>query len=435
MIPDKINSTIRFFLYLLIFWLPYSIAVVESCVIVAVILWVIKRTVLFLAEFRRKSFFSTIRDIFRSYAPRENFLNKPIFFYLAVCLLSALTSQYSSQALRGFLTKTLEWFVVFFLCVEVITRKRHIAILTAIFLFTAFATALDGLIQFYITHQDVIYGHALAPGAMRVTAAFKHSNSLGAFLAMVVPMNLSVVVMKWNDKKIRVMSFFSLLIAAWVLVLTFSRGAWLGVAGGLVLFLFFRHRRLLTGAMAILALAAVAFYVFMPGTFQKSMDSLFYSRQQTVDFRLGVWQDSLKVIERRPFLGNGPNTYMDLFQKYRRKHNDWDDYSPTYAHNSYVQMAAEVGAIGLMGFLWILFSLFRNFSREILRVKADRDGIRIFNLGCLSAITAFLVHSFFDSNLYSLQLSVCFWFIIGLLMAGHLLLKKDVICGIKTLQT
>ncbi|MBL7198377.1 MAG: hypothetical protein ISS47_09810 [Candidatus Omnitrophica bacterium] len=85
--------------------------------------------------------------------------------------------------------------------------------------------------------------------------------------------------------------------------------------------------------------------------------------------------------------------------------------SGTYAHNCYLQMLAEIGIIGLASFLWIIGRLFKSSIRSF---KKSRD---LLLLGLLAGIIAFLVHSFFDTNLYSLQLSVLFWAMLGLTVA------------------
>ncbi len=112
----------------------------------------------------------------------------------------------------------------------------------------------------------------------------------------------------------------------------------------------------------------------------------------------GLWMQAIRLVGRRIFLGQGLGIYMHMS-------------SGTYAHNCYLQMLAEIGIIGLASFLWIIGRLFRLGIRSF---KKSRD---LLLLGLLAGITAFLVHSFFDTNLYSLQLSVLFWAMLGLTVA------------------
>ena len=120
----------------------------------------------------------------------------------------------------------------------------------------------------------------------------------------------------------------------------------------------------------------------------------------------------MEVIKDKIFFGHGINTFMRVFQAYRD-----NSHGPTYAHNCYIQLAAETGIIGLLCFLSIMITLFHR-SLESIRVCLVKDrNLGVLGLGLLSGVFAFLVHSFFDTHFYSLQLSVYLWFMIGTLVA------------------
>ena len=145
----RIDALIRFFLYVLIFWLPYSPAVIESCVIICLILWLAKRGIIFSGQFnptltKKKQLFEFLKVL----KPESTFLNIPIAIFLFICVLSVTSSAFFGQSLHNFLTKTLEWFIIFFLVVEVFKDKRHVHIALIVFLITAFSTVLDSFFQF-----------------------------------------------------------------------------------------------------------------------------------------------------------------------------------------------------------------------------------------------------------------------------------------------
>jgi putative inorganic carbon (hco3(-)) transporter len=80
-----------------------------------------------------------------------------------------------------------------------------------------------------------------------------------------------------------------------------------------------------------------------------------------------------------------------------------------YAHNCYLQILAETGLIGLMTFLWFLFELIRNGYKKI---KTNND---LISLGLFTGFLAFLIHMFFDTQMYSLKLSMLFWILAAFL--------------------
>ncbi len=396
-VEDRFSWVIRLFVCLLVFWLPYSPAVIESSVVTGLILWILKRIV----TGKRRSIIP------------ETPLNKPILLFLIVCILSASLTAFWRESLPNFLTKTLEWFIVYFLVIEAVTTRKHIYIILGIFLLTLVATALDSLVQYYVTHKDIFLGHVIEPDA-RATAGFKTPNGLGAYLTGAILIVLSWIFKKNERFRYRFLFLFLLSLLIWSLAVTFSRGAWLTAFLGIMFFaLLYRfHRRHLefycTFGFLFILVVLVALFGFIL-TSDWDLPALRYG---TAFWRLQVWADTLKMIQDRPFLGHGINTFMRIFETYR---SDFGS-SPTYAHNSYLQLTAETGVIGLVAFLWIFRNLFLWFLRPLAIHGIKSDSLTIPAIGVFSAIFAFLLQSFFDNQFYSLQLSAYLWFLVGLLV-------------------
>ena len=198
------KQSIQGFLYLLVFWLPYAPAVIESCVITCSVLWVIKRLILLDFSSQERSektspgiFFAS--RFLKAFEPQASFLSGPIAVFLFLVVLSAIGSGFPEITIRGFITKILEWFAVYFLVIEVLTERKHIQVLLGIFIFTSAAVLLDGLIQFYWTGKDIFFGHVLA--GQRVTASFKNANQLGGYLLYVIPLLLVLFLLGKKERK------------------------------------------------------------------------------------------------------------------------------------------------------------------------------------------------------------------------------------------
>jgi len=413
---DRIDTLIRFFLYVLIFWLPYSPAVIESCVIICIILWLLKRSILLSTQ--KESTQSTkekILQILKAFKPESTFLNKPIGFFLFACILSVTSSAFFGQSLHNFLTKTLEWFIIYFLIVEVFKDKKHIYTALVVFAFTAFSTATDSLIQFYITHKDIFLGREIEP-ASRATAGFKTSNGLGGYLTIFIPALCAWIFLGKQRLHYRLLVSLICLIAIWSLIITFSRGAWIGIFFGGMFLLFFillpKERVGFYFALGLLAVTVSFILAFML-ILTSSSGQEFLGRHQTIQWRLNLWGNSIVMIKDKPFFGHGINTFMKLYQAYRQH----EHMGPTYAHNCYIQLAAETGVIGLFGFLWIIGKIFHQTLGKIKLNFTQDWNLAVLATGLLSGVFAYLVHSFFDTHFYSLQLSAYLWFIVGILVA------------------
>ena len=94
---------------------------------------------------------------------------------------------------------------------------------------------------------------------------------------------------------------------------------------------------------------------------------------------------------------------------------DTDPKEIWYAHNGYLQMAAETGLAGLACFLWVLFVLFSQAIRSCKKIK-DIYPLALLQ-GSIAGLSGFLVQSFFDNTLYTVQLSMLMWVLFGFMSA------------------
>jgi O-antigen ligase len=67
------------------------------------------------------------------------------------------------------------------------------------------------------------------------------------------------------------------------------------------------------------------------------------------------------------------------------------------AHNDYLQLLAEMGALGLCTALWFLLTLFRSARRKLKSWPSDTNSA--VTLAAMLGVTGILVHSFMDFNL------------------------------------
>ena len=419
----NLDKAIRFFFYLLIFWLPYSPAVIESCVIIAFLLWALKRGVLFTINYKRVN---GLKENFigfaRAYRPEMGPLVTPVALFLLACFLSTFVSLSPLNSLHRIFTKILEWFVIFSIVVEVFTQKKHVYTAMGILLFTAYATVGDSFVQFYVTQKDIFNAMPLTRGG--ATAGFHHANSLGGFLTLVVPLSLSLLFIKWKRKFWSLVSFFFTFTALWSLGITYARMAWFSALVGIVVLLNFLGKRKQSIFFVIILVCISLFYFLRPVTMMEKPRLSMEGVQSAVQWRADIWADTIGMARKSPLLGHGVNTYMQVFQEYRRRPQR-RLFSPTYAHNCYLQIAAETGLWGLICFLWIIVVFFEKAIKTIRKkCLVEQSHLRILLIGMLSGICGFLTHSFFDTNFYSLQLSALLWWAMGITISIDKLLNQ-----------
>ncbi|MCC6758343.1 MAG: O-antigen ligase family protein [Candidatus Omnitrophica bacterium] len=416
-VKAKIDNIIRFLFYVMILFIPYSKAAVETSVVISCLLWTVKHS-LTLVELRSKGKRSAsfIRDLGHAFCPAHNVLNKGIAAFLLVCFLSIVGSELPLQSLHGFFTKTIEGYAIYLIVLEVFVIRRQVNVAIAVFMATAFATGLDTLLQYYVTHQDLFRQRTLVEG-YRATGAFQHPNLLGAFLTVAIPVALSLffsIDKKSKSKPQKIYLAAVSFVLVWALFLTFSRGAWMGTAIGMIFFVLVmvgnKVKPWVRCMLMIFAVVAGCLAIGQAFELKKQMN-VTKDDSVTAEWRIALWREGFYLIKERPFFGHGLNTFMPVMENHLISTQNplAVGYSASYAHNCYLQMAVEVGVLGLSGFLAIIFLLFQTVLKSLPPAK----DLRCLMAGLLAGLLAFLVHSAVDINFYSVELPLLFWLMAG----------------------
>ncbi|MBP7162991.1 MAG: O-antigen ligase family protein [Candidatus Omnitrophica bacterium] len=398
--------------------------------------------------------------------------------FLAANVISTVTSQYPLKSFEALFFKLSEGLILLFaFCATMATPKR-LKMVVAAFLLSATLTSLDALYQSW-SGRGFVRGFEIVEQA-RVTSSFKHPNDFGGFLVVASSIILSFILTGIFDLLLRrgpkgassehslpqcifVWAWLGCLFVTvlWSLGLTFSRGAWLGFIVATLGLSFFRRKAFFL-LLCVCVLFIVIFHpqlykvrgknlrvyntkgivmqpkdvktIISPAdesssspaalsvpahgeerettqcwlVFNKVMTAFEVIAGKSMG-RYNFWKEALLIIKDYPLFGAGLNTYSEVAPRYRI---NWGG----YPHNCYLHMAAETGLAGLASFLWLLFVfLWRSWSR-ILKVQ-DRFLLSLA-MGGLTGLSGFLVQSFFDTNLYSVQLNTLFWFVMGMVIVS-----------------
>lgn len=402
-------------LCILIFCLPFAKAMVGIFTGLAAFLWILKR----LFGYRTEGLLKMI--------PKTD-LNKVLGIYLLVNIISVVFSVDYGLSLKGFFTKDLKFIVIFLMIIEVISNNKRLKSI----LFTIAASAVlmtaDAIFQ-YLRGVDFIRGYNLSAG---ITASFSNANGFAGWLLIIIPLCLGLLISdKIRSKAIKLFLLILSLLLMFFLLLTFSLGAWLGFAITFFIMachalikaiLNFKTLHLFLGVY-ILVILLLLLYPFK--TKFESIGNMNFKSKHTLNevlnstvnirlhdsnfIRINILKESLQIIKDYPLFGCGLNTYSKVVKNYKTYY-----YGGIYPHNSFLQKAAETGLPGILAFFLVLFSFFITSLRHIF-LHANKNNTLV--VGLLAGISAFLVHSFFDNNLYALQLVVLFWFMMGLTMA------------------
>lgn len=332
-------------------------------------------------------------------------------FVLAV-LLSSLTSVNARLTFFGApgrhegLLAILTYVALFFVGMQFFgSRKVLSGLITAVCGGAAVAVAY-GLVQLVIPApfpgEAVIREWYASIGLPRVFSTLGNPVIFGAYLSLVIPLLLSMSVVTTGRAHWLWLGSVGLSYVA--VAATLTRGAWLGVAVGTLIFFgtlgrAVRAPRSLWLSVAVgIALAAAVLMVAVatPVELADRVASSLSVQAGSGAQRVYIWTQTIKLIRARPWLGWGLETLREVFPYDRAAMVQYFGLRPVIidkAHNDVLQVAVSVGIPGAVMYvaMWIavLIAAARRWWCE------TGDG-RILAAGCLAGVSAYLIQAQFS---------------------------------------
>lgn len=145
------------------------------------------------------------------------------------------------------------------------------------------------------------------------------------------------------------------------------------------------------------------------------------------DIRLVVWQGALRVWQRYPWLGSGPETFAYSYYLDRpSEHNllsEWD-FLYNKAHNELLNFLATTGVVGLAGYLALVLTSFVLATKLAMLLLSQKNQTELYLvLGITGGMLAFHLTNWFGFS--TVMVSVLWMIYLAYLAALELSLKKN----------
>jgi O-antigen ligase len=318
---------------------------------------------------------------------------------LAVIFVSALRSSYPDESWRGFSRVPKYAFLFFALAGLFKNNEKRMSRFFWIIIAAAAVTFVNGIFQ-SISGFDFFKHNAINKLEIlkRIMVTFADPNDFGAYIISVLPLTFLFLNREMSKTK-RITLLIVCLLGLYCLFRTSSRGAWLGFLAGVFVYFSIYNKKI----AIVVPVAVVLLLTITPKGFDR-VAGLFKQEKNTVWERKVLWGSALDMVKENPVLGKGVNTFSKYFPKY--KPADYPDLR--YAHNSYLQMASEIGIAGLLLFLSIPATILSGAFKGIKQKALGSVNGQIL-LGLIAGYVGFLIHSLVDNNLFSLMLTTLFW--------------------------
>ncbi len=328
----------------------------------------------------------------------------------AATLLSAILSVHRGKSLEAMLN-VLAIMGLFLAAALLIRGARQIRLVAALEVFAAVPVALLGIAQHF--RPDLVPADNSYPG--RALGPFGQPNRLGGYLIAAIPLAVALA-FAVHDRALRLALLLAVLVLAFSLVTTYSRGAWIGLGAGLLALAVLlvrwpalRPEPALAAVAAALILLPVLFALpsiaarLTPRASNQPAWNLPIDpeREGSGAMRRAVWSGALAAAAARPVLGWGIGAFREAFDRSKsatlRRLEAEGGRTADQAHGYFLETLSERGVLGLAAFLTFAGVILAG-GLAALGTGAPAE-VRLLSAGLFASITALLAHALFEDNL------------------------------------
>ena len=326
-------------------------------------------------------------------------LNGPILAYVVATLFATLvgymTGTVKTAAGFFYVLKYMEYFVVYYMVVNNVQDRAQAWRLVGVAFVTAAIVSLIGIAQI--------------PSGQRVSAPFEgesgEPNTFGGYLLLMMALAAGLAL----DAGPRWVRFTATGLVGLMLVpflYTQSRASYLGfLPAYLTLIALSRRRRLAIGVLLVGILVGA---IFLPVPVHKRIMETFQEQAYQPVVRIGqvgfdpstserllAMKSAFEGWTKRPILGYGVTGYH-------------------FMDTQYFRTLVETGVIGIAGFLYLLWIVWRSALQTYRRVEDPT--FRALAAGFLAGYVGILVHALGSNSFIIIRIMEPFWLFTGLLI-------------------
>ncbi len=331
---------------------------------------------------------------------RNFFAERPGLTYLLLAFLgwnavSVVWSASSGEAASSVMRYTLNAILVP-VAFTAIRARRDVVRILAVVVVGATIAAISAIL---------VPPDATAAAAGRATGTIGDPNELAAALVVGLAIAGAFAVNRFVNPLLRLASAVAAALCMFGILVSLSRGGLLGVGAALIVAVVMggRWRARVLAACATLALVAVGYFAFVASLPAKE-------RVLNVGGgtgRLDLWTVATRMIDAHPFRGVGSGQFASssvhyLLQPGAIQRGDLILSTPKVAHNTYLNILAELGFVGGALFAAVALTCLGSACFAVQRLRQDGDEqLEILVRGVVVGICGYLVTLLFISENYS----------------------------------
>ena len=333
-----------------------------------------------------------------SWAP----INRYVILYAAVYLAGTFFSVNLDSSLKpGLLSVAFILFSV--VLYNSVTNRSQLDTLLAFMVIAAAAVSVYGILQYIFRwgYQSAAWvdSDMFSGIEFRVPATLDNPNMLGQYLILAIPIG-GAKLLSARDWFSRVFYFGCCGVMCICMLLTFSRGAWLGLLFAGAVFVILLNPRF----MLLIPVALVGLWFILPDTVTARFASIGNLGDASTSYRVYIWMGTLAMLKNYWLCGIGPGA--DAFNMVYPAYS-FNGISAPHSHNLFLQIVCDAGIAALAVFVILLFVYFRMMCTAVSRENDQAS--RIHQIAFTAGVCGFMVQAMTDYSFYNYRVLFLFW--------------------------
>ncbi|SHJ61890.1 O-antigen ligase family protein [Paramaledivibacter caminithermalis] len=338
-----------------------------------------------------------------------------IFLFAIIIAINTFLSITPKGSLRDFAIHLVSIGIVFVL-IHSKKSKKEIYLLSVVFTLTAVIVSIYGFYQFF-------HGVPMGSGwidvsqnpdiKIRVFATFENPNLLAEYLIMVLPISIGLILYSKNKFTKICFSIGALIIFVCDL-LTYSRGSWIGFAFSIIVFILLTDFK----KLALFIPVGIGSLFLMPDSVLNRISTIGSLQDSSNFYRFNVWNMAIDILKDYWFSGIGVGyiAFRKISPFYIKT------MSPYHTHNTYLQIAIELGIVGVIVFLLLVLFIFKMGINSI--INGEDKFIKISTASYIASLCAILVHGMAEHVFFNPKIILVFWLIVGMNLSIYRVYKE-----------
>jgi len=339
-----------------------------------------------------------------------------LLLYLILVVYAFLNSASRSDSLR-FLLFHLCAVVLIYLLVSGLRQERELRRFVYVLLGTVTLLGLYAIYQRItgVEVDDLLMDLTMdlnrgIPG--RVYATFENPNNFAEILVMTIPLYLAVLLSRKSGRE-KCLVLLCMIPPLVAIGMTYSRSGWIGLVIALLVFVALKDWRILP---LILVLGAILVPLLPQSILNRILTLGVLGEDSSTNTRFLIYQEFWPLLRDRWLTGVGLGS--DVVLKVLS-----EDYVPVHSflhyahsHNNYVQILAEMGALGLLSYLAFALNSLKKGVRTVCARRAPRE-TENYTAALVSSLVGVMVMGIVEYTWFYPRVMFLFFAVLGLIAA------------------